>query len=181
MRMVGSYLKDGWHLYLMFDPDLLSLLSIALSYPYYPSSAPLLPQPASSFRISTHFRLILGPHSFLSSPSPVIRHVPGPSPNVFPLRHPNADPLHCYLPVPLPPSCLDLKCHWLTSPPITSYISACRLSSLFPNHPVCAAWLRLHDPNAKLVTVYYLPSLSLSSLITLCITNYIYVLAYILF
>ncbi len=74
--------------------------------------------------------ITLRPYSSILSPSLSHAMFPVWSPSIFSLWHPNPDSLHCYLSVPLTPSCLVLKCHWLTSTPITSYTPACHLSPL---------------------------------------------------
>ena len=64
--------------------------------------------------------IILSPNSSILSPIACL--MPSSRAEVLtsPLWHLNPDSLHCYLSVPLPPSCLVLKCYLLSSPPVTS-------------------------------------------------------------
>ena len=69
------YLDEAWPPHLILHPVLLSLISLSMSYPDYP---PLIPQPASPFRISIHILSLFVP--ILQSPPclmPVSCHVPG--------------------------------------------------------------------------------------------------------
>ncbi len=171
--MVWSYLVEAWPPPLILHPVLLSQMYLSMSYPDYPHLAPsLLSQPESFFRASIHFLSLFIPilqSRLLACLMPCSRSELLTS--SLTLWLPNPDSPHWYLSVPVPPFCIVLIYYWLTSPPITSYPRACRLSPLglsvtcllssLIKYPASPAWLIVHDPNAKLVTVYYLLSIFL--------------------
>ncbi len=136
--------------------------SLSMSYPdYHPASIPsLLSQPASPFGIGIHFlspsvpilqsrlldclmtysgsKILTSSLSDIPTPTPFTAPPNLPSPEMLLAEFPANHYLH---------SCLSL---------VSFGSVTCLLSSLI-KHSVCAAWMRVHHPNAKITSRVLFP------------------------
>ncbi len=119
-EMFWSYLSEVWPPHL--NLSCLTVANIPIHVLSCLNSISILP---ASFALQDQrpFSTAVRPHSSIPSPSLSLPIFPVWTPNIFSPWHPNPRLSSLLSLSRFPPFCLVLKCHWLASPPITSYTS----------------------------------------------------------